>query len=117
MKLWGARFLLSVRSQTKAAKDGFFYRGGQSDEIRFRDREPGEGRVSQAISGTARHPNGSRSESGSELDEQIFRLQCLVCYLLEKNEELRHLLTTTLRDGNAEISNAEDHLRSSDILL
>jgi hypothetical protein len=28
-------------------------------------------------------------ERGSELDEQIFRLQCLVCQLLEKNEELR----------------------------
>jgi hypothetical protein len=39
-----------------------------------------------------REPDASALEHGSELDEQIFRLQCLVSHLLEKNEELRQRL-------------------------
>src|ERR1700719_1231231 len=39
-----------------------------------------------------REPDASALECGSELDEQIFRLQCLVSHLLEKNEELRQRL-------------------------
>ena len=39
-----------------------------------------------------REPETSARERGPELDEQIFRLQCLVSHLLEKNEELRQRL-------------------------
>jgi hypothetical protein len=38
-------------------------------------------------------PDASALEHGSELDEQIFRLQCLVSHLLEKNEEIRQRLS------------------------
>jgi len=41
------------------------------------------------ISDRTREPDASALDRGSELDEQIFRLQCLVSHLLEKNEELR----------------------------
>ena len=41
----------------------------------------------------SRELDASALERGSELDEQIFRLQCLVSHLLEKNEELRQSLT------------------------
>ena len=50
-----------------------------------------------SISGKTREPDASALERGSELDEQILRLQCLVSYLLEKNEELRQRLATSLR--------------------
>jgi hypothetical protein len=51
------------------------------------------------ISGMMQEPDASVLEHGSELDEQIMRLQCLVSYLLEKNEELRQRLATGLRKG------------------
>lgn len=51
------------------------------------------------ISGMMQEPDASVLERGSELDEQIMRLQCLVSYLLGKNEELRQRLATGLREG------------------
>ena len=59
------------------------------------------------ISGRMQEPDASALERGSELDEQIVRLQCLVCHLLEKNEELRRRLATSLREGRAEVHRAE----------
>lgn len=53
------------------------------------------------ISGRTLEPDVSASERGSELDEQIYRLQCLVVYLLGKNEELRRRLATGTRDEKA----------------
>jgi len=41
---------------------------------------------------TLTEPDASALERGSELDEQIVRLQCLVSHLLEKNEEIRQRL-------------------------
>jgi hypothetical protein len=57
------------------------------------------------ISGKTQEPDARASERGSELDEQIFRLQCLIAYLLEKNEELRHRLATGPREGKASLAN------------
>lgn len=42
-----------------------------------------------------RQGDPSTAEGGPELDQQIFRLQWLVSYLLEKNEELRQRLATS----------------------
>ncbi len=46
----------------------------------------------QEVERAVRRLWASELERGSELDEQIFRLQCLVSHLLEKNEELRQRL-------------------------
>jgi hypothetical protein len=51
------------------------------------------------ISGRMHQLDASALERRSELDEQILRLQCLVSHLLEKNEELRQRLATSLKEG------------------
>ncbi len=58
-----------------------------------------EAQVGEALSTTHFGEDASALECGSELDEQILRLQCLVSYLLEKNEELRQRLATSVREG------------------
>ena len=57
------------------------------------------------ISGKMREPDASAWARGSELAEQILRLQCLVSYLLEKNEELRQQLSTRLKEERASLAN------------
>jgi hypothetical protein len=72
------------------------------------DEEHIGGIVCQApIPDKMREPDASALERGSELDEQIFQLQCLVSYLLEKNEELRQRLAASLREGKTEVYSAE----------
>jgi hypothetical protein len=77
-----------------------------SDEIHSGEEHIG-GIVSQTpTSDKTREPDASALERGSELDEQIFRLQCLVSHLLEKNEELRQRLARQA-SGRAEVYRAE----------
>ena len=85
-----ARVIASVRIPTSQRPRDTRLSG--LDEI-----HPGEEHIGGIVYQTptwdkAREPDASALERGSELDEQIFRLQCLVSHLLEKNEELRQRL-------------------------
>jgi hypothetical protein len=62
------------------------------DEIHSGEEHIGGIVCQTPTSDNTREPDASALERGSELDEQIFRLQCLVSHLLEKNEELRQRL-------------------------
>lgn len=62
------------------------------DEIHSGEERIGGIVCQTPASDKTREPDASALERGSELDEQIFRLQCLVSHLLEKNEELRQRL-------------------------
>jgi hypothetical protein len=62
------------------------------DEIHSGEEHIGGIVCQTPTSDKTREPDASAPERGSELDEQIFRLQCLVSHLLEKNEELRQRL-------------------------
>ena len=63
-----------------------------SDEIHSGEEHIGGILCQTPTSDTTREPDASATERGSELDEQICRLQSLVSHLLEKNEELRQRL-------------------------
>ncbi len=58
-----------------------------------------------SISGKMQEPDALAWEREPELVEQIFRLQCLVTCLLEKNEELRQQLSTRLKEERASLAN------------
>jgi hypothetical protein len=62
------------------------------DEIHSGEEHIGGIVCQTPTSDKTREPDASALERGSELDEQIFRLQCLVSHLLEKNEEIRQRL-------------------------
>ncbi len=61
--------------------------------------------VSQtSISNKATEPDACPSKRRLELEEQIFRLQFLVSYLIEKNEQLRQRLARCPREARATAS-------------
>jgi hypothetical protein len=76
------------------------------DEIHSGEEHIGGIVCQTPTSDKTREPDASALERGSELDEQIFRLQCLVSHLLEKNEELRQRLARQA-SGRAEVYRAE----------
>jgi hypothetical protein len=76
------------------------------DEIQSGEEHIGGFVCQTPTSDKTREPDAFALERGSELDEQIFRLQCLVSHLLEKNEELRQRLARQA-SGMTEVYGAE----------